>query len=402
MSFTFGRTVFDCGPDSMSMRFADQVTFIIQADSVSLDEAQIVREQMLGYRNRVVPILWGDDSTGWDGLYTVDAVQVVPISNYLQTGRMSCSVTVRRVQNPIIETDYMLTFRVAEPTTMPLALTHGHLATGPAFSVFGAAPVTWDDVLSTAAPDGSAALLRRGTPTPDELVRAQVQTAVDPTNLYIGAAMIESAGPDGRWWPVTGAHIPEGLDVRVSNGIVRMSPMVGTGGVFVERWAPASGLWVPVARLGSAFGDGTPAGTYAPRFVIVRNDRAACTLRCFSTLGNNRSFTLDLTAVRGVRVGMLDISLGTVGSTTNIGLIMAEPDGSNMPTTAGVRTLTRTGVNAGGLQPRMFADVDTADATNDRIMYSTVRRARFGVGPSDSGAADEYLTNYQIGDRVLR
>ena len=412
--FKIGVVEFDCGHDSGGARYGAQTVYRVEINPGSLAEANAMRWQMLGQKDKIVAVVWDDDPMV-NGMYIQRDCSVSPIANYLAHGRMSVNVVLERVE-PEIEAHYEMTYLTgAEPTTFYAAAIHGlydldDFSSGAA--VWDDSSWLFDDNLEVGDINGANAFLPiSGLAFVAARQTIAVQQSIDPTMLDLGRARVEvNLGDEAGWWTLEGSRVPEGADIRVSNGLVRLTILAGTDYMSLEEWNTTG--WTGTARYTLILSpDGTP--TFTPRWHVIKNERSEVYIRCTMTrgtgYGDRRKYVADVRVLRGVPLVYLtpNRALNADADFTSIAVEISEYDGSDMATGAyDTTSLRRTAVISSGIRPFLFAgkwggySAPTASTTTDTVTYATTSFAFFIFGGIDG--VGYYETEYFLSDRPVR
>jgi hypothetical protein len=411
--FKIGVVEFDCGHDSGGATYGAQTVYRVEINPGSLAEANAMRWQMLGQKDKIVAVLWDDDPMV-NGMYVQRDCSISPIANYLAHGRMSVNVVLERVE-PEIEAHYEMTyFTGAEPTTFLAAAVHGLYD----LDDFSSGSAVWDDSglffdgnLEVGDINGvNGYLPTAGLPFVAARQTIGVQQSIDPTMLDLGRARVEvNLGDEAGWWTLEGSNVPEGADIRVSNGLVRLTILAGTAYMSMEEWDTTG--WVGTARYTLVLSpDGTP--TFTPRWHVIKNERSEVYIRCTmtrgSSYGDRRKYAADVRVFRGIPLVYLTPSSVFYDlDFTSIAVEMSEYDGTGMATQVfDTTSLRRSTAISTGIRPYLFAgkwdgySAPTASETTDTVTYATTRFAIFVLGGIDG--KDYYETEYFLSDRPVR
>jgi len=415
--FKIGVVEFDYGHDSGGAAYGTQTVYQVEINPGSLAEANAMRYQLLGQRGKIVGVSWADDPMV-DGLYIQRDCSVSPIANYLAHGRMSANVVLERVQ-PEIEAHHEITFFTGNaPDNFYASAVHGVYDLDDASSGTAVWHDSGDFFLSNtlSVDDGgglSAILPVAYKPWENARQTLHVAQAVDPALLDVGRARIEvNGGDEAGWWTLEGTTVPEGVDLRVSNGLLRLTLLAGTTYMAMEEWV--GGEWVGSARYTVLLNpDATTGATFLPRWEIISNERASVYVRCVQTRGSGfgklRKFAIDLQLFRGVPTISVVPNRAIRPDTnfTSIALEMSEYDGTNMSTSAwNTDNLRRDAEVSANVRPYLFQGfwdsypTPTVSTTLDTVSYATVSYAMFSIGGIDG--EDYFEAKYLVSDRLVR
>ena len=416
--FKIGVVEFDCGHDSGGATYGTQTVYRVEINPGSLAEANAMRWQMLGQRDQVVAVVWDDDPIV-NGMYIQRDCSVSPIANYLAHGRMSVNVVLERVV-PLIEANYQMTYFVsAEPTNFIVSAVHGMY--DPSDTSSGAA--VWDDLnwefdqyLDIVDADGTPAYLPIAVDTFTVGAKnLHVQQSVDPKLLDLGRAQLEvNLGDDAGWWILEGKRVPEGADIRLSSGLVRLTVVAGDDYMSLEQWDATTLAWAGMARYTIVYAGGTTP-YFRPHYEIFKSDRGEVLLRCTmsdSTSTTSIKYAVDLTVRRGVPLVRVvpNRAINADEEYGSIALEMSEYDGTDMATqTFDTTSLRRTSAVSSGVRPYLFAarwvtgvtsPTPVASTVDDSVEFTSVSFAIFNVGGIDG--RDYYEAKYLLTDRLVR
>lgn len=401
--FKIGVVEFDCGHDSGGATYGAQTAYRVEINPGSLAEANAMRWQMLGQKDKIVAVLWDDDPMV-NGMYVQRDCSISPIANYLAHGRMSVNVVLERIPN-IIEAAYTQTERTGGWTP----------SNSRAYGIHGYPDVlddpTWvydDGGLVMSASDsvydggGGSFELSRGLINFVDGASFSVWQACDPRYYHIGGSYIEvNGGDEAGWWVLTGKSVPEGHDIRVTNGRVRIQPVKGDNYMLLEIWDSTNSLWQQCARYTYGM-DGVTSGEFTQRFDIRRNDHAAVEVTCsqvWDTTGK-QTFLVDLKLLRGWPNCSALLRDGPFGNASVAKVGILEYDGSNMAvSSAGSGDgLQRTSA-IGAVTPALFAEntgITLSTSTDDATSTSTS-----GMLVGMGSASGPYMLEVQLADRVV-
>lgn len=400
MAFNIGVISFDWGHNSGGASYGDQTVYQVEIISPSLAEANAVKWQLLGYKGRTVGVTWTDDPM-IDGLYVLTDVSVAPIENYLATGRMMANVVLER-QPDLVEASYRLSYRTdLTPTNYRVAAVHGtwtdstddpvHISDNDSFVMA--------DELDVAGPGDLPAIVRTGSKAVSGFDVVSVQQGCIPSQFELGACRIEvNGGDEAGWWVLTGDKVPEGHDVRISNGAIRLTVVDGEYYVLTEHWG-TDDVWVQAARYHMGVSTSGYQGGFVRRFRILRNDRAQVVVTCPLVRADNRNIDVTFTLSRGQEVVQAVMSAGFEGSSAAWAVKMLEWDGTNMATTVVSSGLNRTAAISGGVTPSLYADTTgvTLSATTDDALKTSSAYHLVGMG----AFIDGFRTEVQVSDRAV-
>ena len=399
MSFKIGRVEFDWGHSAGGAQLGAGVrTYSVEVNPGTVEKATAMSLQLRGQVGKLVAVTWDDDPE-IDGLYIVEDCTISPIQNYLMTGRMQANVALR-AQRGIVEVAYSFTYRDNDPGFYYPWAVHGFYdaATNSSWAMDNGGAFL-DNARDIAGPDDVPAFLSFGGVASSALTTLQVQQGVDPKLFYVGASRIEVMGADGsEWWTLTGERVPEGHDLRVSNGRVRCRPVHGEDYAVVDIWDASLAEWVPVARY--SFGLSTPVGGFIRRWEVVRNDSAEVSVRCWMVRADQRALALTLTLRRGVAAVDAAVSAGFEGAAGTRTVVMTEVDGTGMATEVSGGRLRRTAdITGSAVRPVLEGNSATItySTVDDDAEYTSVVVGLFSVG----GADTQWRTNTSIVDTVV-
>ena len=399
--FKIGVVEFDYGHDSGGATYGTQTVYRVEIDPGSLAEANAMRYQLLGQKDKIVAVVWDDDPMV-DGLYIQRDCSVSPIANYLATGRMSANVVLERAPN-VIEASYTLTDRTGgfTPTSMTAFGVHGYGVN----SVGGLTDIsgldfTMSSTRKIAGEDDSVARVVSGSSSFVDGTSTVVRQGCDPKEYNVGRCRIEvNGGDEAGWWTLTGTTVPEGHDVRVSNGVIRIQVVYGKRYVLSEQWDIVDGGWVPCARYLFEFG-GNTTGEFNRRFEVRRNDHASVEISCAMPYSVKLPFFVDLKLVRGVAAGWATSSLGRFGAAATSKVTMQEYDGSNMATSlAALNGGLKRSAAIGNETPHLHAENTgvTLSTTTDDSSKTSSSFHLVGIGQD----VDSYKAEVQVSDRLV-
>lgn len=385
MSFKIGRVEFDWGHSAGGAQLGAGVrTYSVEVNPGTVEKATAMSLQLRGQVGKLVAVTWDDDPEV-DGLYIVEDCSVSPIQNYLATGRMQANVALR-AQRGVVEAAYSFTYRDTDPGAYPPIAVHGFYndATNTSWAMDNGGAYLDGDI-DIAGPDDAPAVLKYGSVTSTTLTTLQVQQGVDPKLFYVGASRVEVMGADGsEWWTLTGERVPEGHDLRVSNGRVRCRPVHGEDYAMVDIWDSTLDEWVPAARY--SFGLGTPVGGFIRRWEVVRNDSAEVSVRCWLVRADQRALVLTLTLKRGYAEMEAAVSAGFEGDAGTRTVVMSEVDGADMATEIFDGRLRRTAdITGSAVRPSLEGDSATVtySTVDDDAEYTSTVVGWFGLGRAD-------------------
>lgn len=414
MTFKLGEVTFTDGHTSGGARLGkDTRSYAIQINPGSLEDATAMSHQLRGQVGDLVAVTWSDDPE-IDGMYIVEDCTVSPIANYLATGLMACNVALRP-QGDVIEVEHLYSFDNAVSLTPPfnyMSAVHGYYA-GLADSTYVGDndPFVLSSAFGIAGPDNAAAFLPYGDEAFPALLRTQLQQGVDPSLYGVGRARIEvRASGAFDWWTLTGTRVPEGHDLRVSNGLVRVTVVAGEAYVLQEIWFSGTATWVKSARY--LFSRDAVACGFVRRWIVVRNENAEVGVRCILVRDSDRrSFYLDLFLQRGVGMVRAALTNGFEGGPRpSFYCEIQEYDGSAM-TTQAISTdgLARSANIASANLPYLFGENanSTPSTATDRVVYENKVFGNFGLGSTIDGSGSSnaaltwWRTNLFIADTVV-
>lgn len=415
MTFKLGEVTFTDGHTSGGARLGkDTRSYAIQINPGSLEAATAMSHQLRGQVGDLVAVTWSDDPE-IDGMYIVEDCTVSPIANYLATGLMTCNVALR-LEGDVIETEHLYSFDNAVSLTPPynyMTAVHGYYPGVPDSTyLHDNDPFVLSEHFAIASPDNTPAFLPYGDEEYPALLRTQLQQGVDPSLYGVGRARIEVRAVGSLdWWTLTGTRVPENHDLRVSNGMVRVTVVAGEAYLLQEIWFASTSSWVESARF--LFSSDAVSYGFVRRWLVFRNDHAEISVRCHLVYpSDRRSFYLDLSLQRGVGMVRALLTVGFMGGpVTSQYCEIQEYDGTAMATTA-VSTdgLKRTANIAASNGPYLFGDDanSTPSTATDRVVYSSKTYGHFGLGStidgsgSTTGAISWWRTHLFMADMVVR
>lgn len=120
-----------------------------------------------------------------------------------------------------------------------------------------------------------------------------------PVGHYQGAATIEVKDSDDVWWPVAGRQIVDAKQVRIGNGLLRVTIDATTppsGRIMVDRWTGSA--WSDQMEVRVAYGANRlyPA---APTTKIARNSPEHCSITVQGDQGGGKPSALTIGLSRG-------------------------------------------------------------------------------------------------------
>lgn len=402
--FKIGVVEFECGHDSGGATYGTQTVYRVEINPGSLAEANAMRWQMLGQKDKIVAVVWDDDPMV-NGMYIQRDCSVSPIANYLAHGRMSVNVVLERVPN-IIEAAYTQTERTGgwAPNSHRAYGIHAYpngLLDEPtwAHDNGGLVMSDYDAVYNR---DGGNSRMARGLASFVDGKSFSVQQACDPEYYHNGSCRIEvNGGDDAGWWVLTGKTVPEGHDIRITNDRIRVQPVTGTNYMLLEVWDSPNLVWQQCARYTYGMRSET-GGEFTQRFNIRRNDHASVEVTCSQgwTVDHKLAFLVDLKMLRGWPSCWALLRDGPFGdaAVANVGIL--EYDGSNMAVSSSGSGagLVRTSA-IGVVTPGLFAEDTgiTLSTTTDDATSTSTSGMLVGMGRN----ADAFKLETQIADRVV-
>ena len=290
MTLTLGRLTLD-NPNRWSQN-AGGARMVTIGGRVVGTKAEVtrVREQMLGHVGDTVPVLWSEDPQH-DGWYRITDVQF-QTDIWLNQSVLRYNVGAKRIGS---ESEVMWETRI-----IGADLTNDHAVTGETTH----APPQGHYNYSTGATLAST-MTRELSDQSSLTVYRNVPDGVNPkwgvalADFYNGACLVEDLSGN----VYTGTHHDiDPTDLRISNGLIRLSTLGGQHDLTAEVWDPESNVWVDNGGAEGQFRFEMVAGAWDAA-TILRNDPEECTVRLQSdtnvgTLGRG---TLDLTVRRGER-----------------------------------------------------------------------------------------------------
>ena len=324
---------------------------------ISIDDTEISRAKAV--RDQIVALADNPDELfvpmKWDGDVTINSV-VRPTSatatmdpGALERGWFPWKITADRVPNgsqPNVESPLIGGFRanaagVAGPpgTVVPWhAVPYAALDYYDGASAFQSVPYLLESATGQVGFYPFIAGVGRKT----------ARMAIPPANWYDGAACVEQAYPDGRYYTVHGRQLYSGLSSsgwRIGNGIIRITP--GTGGALVlQAWDSATRAWGASHTLTLSAYDGSSSYTVnrINSVSILRNSPEECRIRIglglLSTgINYGHRTMLDIKIRRGARfvecrwttlgtamLGAITEAASTGGTTFTGGVVSGGPD----------------------------------------------------------------------------
>ena len=215
-----------------------------------------------------VPVIWGDYPAGWDGFYRVLDVSL----GSTQPDVWTLTADLERVQGfaaPLFESIVMGGKRAAV----------GAGVTAQAWQALPAAVMGYENgvitptVETVATADGNLTLF---TDAANELFDARIEFYLPPASWYVGAATLTIGGK-----LTVGTQVPNDPDGwALSNGIVRLSGVTGSGAIKLEHWSGTA--WVEDGSywFGQYGGGAQPLLTAPPLAItVLRNGPECVTIR---------------------------------------------------------------------------------------------------------------------------
>jgi hypothetical protein len=399
--FKIGLVEFDIGHNENGATYGDQTVYQVEVAPGTLAAANAMRWQLQGQKGSVVGVTWDDDPM-IDGIYIQADVSVTPISNYLATGRMAATVVLQRVPD-IIEASYRFSKRT-DLTPSFLFVYAPHALTSAAdldrSYVSDDGGFVMNEVATIGEPDGTAVRLINGFKAYAADTRVSVQQGCVPSMFDLGRCRIEVSDPDGAygWWTLTGKQVPEGHDLRITNGRVRTTVSAGSVNLLQQEYSAASSSWVDMARNWFYWNGDASNNVFTRRFKILRNDRASVVVRCPMSLTVQEEHAVDISVVRGSHTMKMLYRDGFSqdSAATQVGLL--EYDGTDMATQVSGTALRRT-ATTGGLFPYLWADTTgvTLSTVTDNVAKTSSAYNLVGAG----GSSFEFAAEVQVFDRLV-
>jgi hypothetical protein len=394
--FKIGVVEFDCGHDSGGARYGDTSVYRVEIDPGCLYDANAMRWQLQGYKGKLVGVTWADDPMV-DGIYRLEDVSVSPIQNYLATGRMSANVVLKRMPD-LMEASYALSQRPdIAPSNYAIFALHGkwlgsdvdgfHVEDNGAYYMSAAGN-------TNGTPEGLPVLLTAGykPPSGTSSDMVQVTQGCEPALFELGRATIEVDG-GGGWWMLTGETVPEDHDVRIGNGLVRLTLLKGAAYILMELYDGTS--WTQCGRYEMQINSENFDGKILRRFVVNRNDRAQVQLSARVAWGSqHRSYRMDFTVERGSGVVKIVFSRPEEALSGNWSIRVRAWDGLGAFTAASFSSGLR--MAAFPVDSALFADTTGVVMSFDTVVYNTTAAALFGLGRYDE--ADRFYTETSLSD----
>lgn len=427
--FRVGLVEFDVGHFDQGSSYGDQTVYRVEVDPGTLEAANAMRWQLQGQKGSVVGVTW-DDDPAVDGIYEMSNVSVAPISNYLIHGRMAATVSLRRVSDRIEASQHVTVRDDLTPTNLRMYGVHAYAATTDVdqSDLEENNVYLFDSVQESGEPDGTKIhhpYSQISYTVADSVVA--VRQGCIPSMLELGRARIEVKDPAGvyGWWTLTGDKVPEGHDVRIGNGRVRITVVAGADYVLQEQYDGTPGVWDELARFAFHW-DYTTYGNpneFSRRFKVVRNERAGVVLRCALTLALQPTSYVALSVMRGDTMAFATLSggMGAPSETSKVvmrsfdgatlidqsGMSLSDQDGaelSQQDDTAIVAVVDgnnlRSSARISGQWARIFADTTgiTVTAATETVSKTASDYLLVGFGSGNQ----RFRANTQLVDRTVR
>lgn len=397
MTLQIGRVGIDVDLEDPEEWTANGEQVVVSGDLVgTVAEAKTLRQQLLGHVDNpdepAVPVTWTEDSTV-DGFYRVLSASVSTVPASLSSGLFQFEAVLERVS------DYSLP--VVESVLLGNVLTNSHSVT--AAEPFWASPSPVNDIAQAPGDlrplsDGNDIYLYADFSA--EPYNQVVAWQAPPSWFYRGAATLEVGSTKvvavGRQVEASAA-----TTWRVSNGLVRVSPLAGEtrARLRVEHWDGAA--WrAKDYRLLRGGGDfETTSGNGTPHAIsVVRNSPAEVTIRLlygYSSGGTFDLFDVDVTLRRGDRMVTVIVTSRS-GTSATLG---ARRDSTEAASGALAGAVYASSADANGDQYLIVSpQAVTQDTTNGGLTTSSgVTTARFGIGMDHNSAeAEGDVTNLRL------
>lgn len=192
-----------------------------------------------------VPVKASCRGRNMDGLYRVSSCDISEIAGAEDPNAptpIRVDVSMVRVATGVVPAEVVIT-GVRRPVTAPVTAFPPGNCYGGVPRWVGGVGVTVD---ATRTVEGGATVHRVSTPTPAHIA---LGSPIPVANWLDGAATIEvSIG--GTWWPLHGTTIPTATDIRIGNGLVRVTLLAKKSGLtqnvdpLWEQWSGT--VWQPV------------------------------------------------------------------------------------------------------------------------------------------------------------
>ena len=399
--FKIGLVEFDFGHNENGATYGDQTVYQVEVAPGTLAAANAMRWQLQGQKGSVVGVTWDDDPF-IDGIYIQQDCAVSPISNYLATGRMAATVVLQRAPD-VIETSYYH-FKRADLTPSTMDVFGVHATNGTDLSETYTSDnngFIMSNKVFVGEPDGATKRLIRGTKS-FAAGWTSVQQACVPSLLEFGRARIEVSDPDGAfgWWTLTGTKVPDGHDIRISNGLERATVEVDSQFVLHETYDSGTSSWLEMTKTKYDWVDAASDNKFVRRFKVVRNERAEVVVRCAMSLVDQQEAFVELSVGRGQEVLKSVFRSGFSGIEGIIRVLMREvADNSASTTIAATNGLARSAA-IGGITPKLFSDSTgvTVSTASSHLTKASSAFLLCGVGAEN---VNQFACEVQSFDRLV-
>ena len=215
----------------------------------TLDEATARIAQFRGMlEGEFVPVVASCRGRNMDGLYRLGAVDISEMAGSEDPNDptpIRVDVSMVRVATGVVPAEVVIT-GVRRPVTAPVTAFPAGNCYGGVPRWVGGVGVTVD---ATRTVEGGATVHRVSTPTPAHIA---LGSDIPVANWLDGAATIEvKIGTE--WWPLHGTTVPTQCDIRIGNGLVRVTLLAKKAGLtqnvdpLWEQWSGT--VWQPVQLL---------------------------------------------------------------------------------------------------------------------------------------------------------